>query len=351
MRLSFVDFLRFIAASAVLFQHLFEVVAPAFFKPFLDLAPGVFGVVLFFLISGYIIPFSVRRGFSLGDFAVRRAFRIFPAYLLVLAAVIALGVLGVAPWRDALELGGIPGLAANLFIVQDYFGLPAFLGVSWTLAIEFIWYAAFAFLMILFWGRYVVLLCILGSLGLMALAATSLVADVRLPLGRAGMLNAALFGYAAYMAHMGRVTNTQFRGAAVLFLGALAISQWVSFGYFEHPNITLFNGLAGWLLAAALFLVFHQVQRLREVSLFSNPFVLRLGESSYSLYLTHGPIMVLCALVMDPLQLLVAVPVISVALSLLLYRTVELPGIAAGKLVAGHFPRPKPTSAFARAHR
>src|SRR5215469_2826269 len=45
-------------------------------------SPANFGVALFFLVSGFVIPFSLRRN-SLGGFFVRRFFRLYPTLWLV----------------------------------------------------------------------------------------------------------------------------------------------------------------------------------------------------------------------------------------------------------------------------
>src|SRR6186713_1339102 len=81
-RLEFLDFLRFIAAFSVLIQHACEKVFPAFayfcthYFQF-----GVFGVTLFFLCSGFVIPVSLEKSHSLKKFWINRVFRLYPLYL------------------------------------------------------------------------------------------------------------------------------------------------------------------------------------------------------------------------------------------------------------------------------
>ncbi|WP_338304863.1 acyltransferase family protein, partial [Bradyrhizobium ottawaense] len=67
-RLAFIDTLRGIAVLSVLVQHVFEVIVEkhptgAYYWPIHDLFGyymnfGRFGVVLFFFVSGFVIPFS-----------------------------------------------------------------------------------------------------------------------------------------------------------------------------------------------------------------------------------------------------------------------------------------------------
>src|SRR4051794_26399249 len=54
---------------------------------------GLLGVALFFLVSGFVIPFSLDRG-SLSRFVIRRIFRLYPVYWLSLALL-----WGLLHWR------------------------------------------------------------------------------------------------------------------------------------------------------------------------------------------------------------------------------------------------------------
>lgn len=330
-RVTYLDFMRFIAAMAVLCQHVFEKTGIGWLNPILSLSPGVFGVVLFFFISGYVIPFSIRRNFTPQTFVIRRLFRIFPAYLVILAVAIFLAFCGASPWRDALEANGFVGIITNALLIQEYVGHKSYIGVAWTLAIEFIWYGAFLIAYLMFGHKRIFELSLMASLGLIALSLFSIAIETRLPLGRAGMLTAALLGYAAYALHEKLITPRRFYAAAGLFLAAICTSQIVSFGYFTHPKITLFNGLSGWLLASGVFLSFILSRRLRESAAVNNPFAARMGEISYSVYLTHAIFIgLLDGAVPGPLLLLV-VPALTIAFSILTFTYVEKPGIALGK--------------------
>jgi peptidoglycan/LPS O-acetylase OafA/YrhL len=88
-RITHIDFLRFTASGAVVYQHVVERSDLELLKPTLELSPGVFGVVLFFLISGWLYPSVFRRGGVWYDFAIKRVFRIFPAYWCTLALIAA----------------------------------------------------------------------------------------------------------------------------------------------------------------------------------------------------------------------------------------------------------------------
>jgi peptidoglycan/LPS O-acetylase OafA/YrhL len=86
-RLAFVDSLRLFAAMLVVFQHLAERHRTPAVSTLVEFGPGVMGMVLFFLVSGYVIPFSVRSGLDVRAFLIRRLCRIYPLFLAAIMLV------------------------------------------------------------------------------------------------------------------------------------------------------------------------------------------------------------------------------------------------------------------------
>jgi peptidoglycan/LPS O-acetylase OafA/YrhL len=82
-RLAWLDVLRGLAALAVVFNH-FGYFVPTQLKGPVNqwIDPGAYGVFVFFLISGYIVPASLERKGSVRTFWVSRIFRLYPLYLL-----------------------------------------------------------------------------------------------------------------------------------------------------------------------------------------------------------------------------------------------------------------------------
>jgi peptidoglycan/LPS O-acetylase OafA/YrhL len=145
-RLRYVDALRAIAALLVLWLHVGDSfvhlngAAPLPGAWLQSLASSVdlgrVGVVAFFLISGFVIPFSIHpaQPAPVRTFLVKRFLRIFPAYWLS----IPFGALtGWWLWGRPF---GVADFLVNLTLLQDLFGMRAAQGLYWTLLVEVVFY-------------------------------------------------------------------------------------------------------------------------------------------------------------------------------------------------------------------
>src|SRR4051812_18373500 len=96
-RLQWLDMLRGVAVLAVVVEHLsfliFVDLRPNFIVPWFDI--GNYGVLVFFLVSGYVVPASLERHGNLRRFWVGRVFRLYPLLLLATGAVLVLGLVGL----------------------------------------------------------------------------------------------------------------------------------------------------------------------------------------------------------------------------------------------------------------
>src|SRR3984885_9198690 len=101
-RVAWLDALRGIAALAVVFDHLSPyLLAPIRTHVYHWLDPGEYGVFVFFIISGYIVPASLERKGSVRTFWVSRLFRLYPLYLLVVVLAILLWLPSMVSLRGA----------------------------------------------------------------------------------------------------------------------------------------------------------------------------------------------------------------------------------------------------------
>jgi len=338
-RMAFIDSLRLIAAVLVLVQHLFEKRDGLIKTWLIPLAPGVAGVAIFFFISGYVIPMAVRGGLEPRAFMIRRVFRIFPLYLVTLALMAAAGATLFLPRFAVISGAPLHVWIANVLLLADYVGLPVLLGVSWTLAVELVWYALFAASVAAFGARAADRLDLFVPLTLGGLALLSLAIGVRIPLGRPLMIYAAVIGCQCYRYHSGTLTARGLARSLFVFAIVALSATGIAFGVFRHPNLTMAQAMGPWVVGTILFLTVVLCPPVRTWRVINHGVLPALGTMSYSIYLLH-PTAAATANVYLPAGFQVAGAVaLTLGLAWLGYSFIEQPGIALGRAVARGGPR------------
>ena len=115
----------------VVIQHVLEQVMPqAWLLSWCNL--GRAGVLLFFLISGFVVPFSLKGPRPIERFAISRATRLLPALWVSVGAMLLL----MPPGREP----GLLTVAANMTMLALPLGLDQLSSVYWTLSYELVFY-------------------------------------------------------------------------------------------------------------------------------------------------------------------------------------------------------------------
>jgi peptidoglycan/LPS O-acetylase OafA/YrhL len=345
-RYAHIDALRGVAAAVVVWMHGSEVFVRlpgmdgrgAWLHEVADSVNlGRVGVVAFFLISGYVIPHSLQGqlGPGLRQFAIRRFFRLFPAFWLS----IPLGYAAVwMLWQRPFGLGDV---LANVTMVPAVFGREAAMGLYWTLETELVFYFLVTMLFVVGALRRP---AVLASIAFALLAVFVLQGKVpwlpkppmpqwaEMPFNLAVMLAGTLCRYASDDARRAGVSiATRRRADALAILAMAAVSAlsaaFIVFGRSVGGQIF---GVAN-LIGIALFLATLLFWRRPPDA------VVWMGSISYSLYLLHPVVLYPLAWVLTyhvvwpaPLgvgSLLLVLGAGSVALAGLSYRWVELPAI------------------------
>ncbi|MGW3666677.1 acyltransferase family protein [Streptomyces sp. NPDC005141] len=141
-RSGWLDALRGIAALLVAFDHSsYAFMAELRGQVMPEVNIGRYGVMVFFLVSGYVIPASLERRGCVRTFWVGRFFRIYPLWAAVVGSVMALALLGIAD-QHARFAGLNPATVAfaHVTLLQELLGTPSVVLVLWTLSYEMAFY-------------------------------------------------------------------------------------------------------------------------------------------------------------------------------------------------------------------
>jgi len=134
------DVLRGLAALAVVLFHYttrFNQLYGHSEKPWVEFPLGLYGVQLFFVISGFVIFMTLERTRVSFDFVVSRVSRLYPTYWAALILTFAVVSIATLPGRQ-VSLGDA---FINFSMVQFFLEVPHVDPVYWTLSVELSFYA------------------------------------------------------------------------------------------------------------------------------------------------------------------------------------------------------------------
>ena len=323
-RINSLDAARAVAALLVVCEHSLEKTIPRFAPgvPILNL--GQTGVVCFFLISGFVIPYSLQSHGSLLKYAIARFFRIFPLYWFVL--IITTVLLWVKAPGFGTDAGGVPSwhsFLVHVFMIQSLFKTPNLVGISWTLVIEIVFYFIIAFVFLIK-PASLIRLIIAGCVLVLGAAVFGWYLHKSLPIYPAALILTAFAGQAIEYFWSSRITKIE---AGLLFIGVL-LTCLVSISIRESTSpysIDAKTVCVSWPVGYACFLVFLASRHKSNALSF-------LGRISYSIYLLH-PVFIafLFSVFSTSWGVFVTCIIGTCAVSFLTFTFIEKPGIAFGR--------------------
>lgn len=340
-RLDTLDAGRGLAALAVAIGHLFEALTNKLLFINRDvISLGTFGVIAFFMISGYVIPISLERSKSLVHFWVNRFFRLYPIYWV--------SILIAAPLAIVLQTQEVPGPAYwtdfvgntfwNLSMVHLWFDRPSLQPPYWTLNYEMFFY-------VLCSGFYLLRLKRGPEIGLYVISALFLaVAFGILPAYSVSWFQRAFWIGSFFVGTMlfqirerPDLRSQSIRAAGSFYVCALVgwgiilskfwFTQSWPIGVWTSPVVEVVSWIAGHLMV--LGLLFLKLPPMPKPLLY-------LGTVSYTLYLFHG----LPLLMLPPGSVVIRFlfwVVITGVMVPILYRTIEEPTMGLGKALLKEF--------------
>ncbi len=287
-RLGYLDSARGLAAIGVLLVHAISsfsevnlelLNAANFTKDHLDL--GKVFLIIFFLTSGFVIPYSIKgEGLvALKSFAISRFFRLYPVYWLS-------AILGFILYGSFT----ITELLFNLTMFQQFLGIENIIGLYWTLQIELIFYFLVALTFIinkLFNKRFLFQTAVGFLLVAIVMAGFRNVLLVKLPLAVPLTLSIMYFGsfYRYYVIEGDAASKSLTKYYLVLYIILIPIVSYLGYNYdfgfgesWEKYTITYFLGML-----LFLFICFFK---------YSSSLMEYTGKISYSVYVFH-PLVIL----------------------------------------------------------
>jgi peptidoglycan/LPS O-acetylase OafA/YrhL len=168
-----------------------------------------------------------------------------------------------------------------------------YVGGSWTLLIELVWYVGFCAAFFTGIAQRNSLFFGLAIFAAIAVAFLGLIAPMRLPLGRLDFIFICCAGLLFLRNFEGIVTGRSFFIFVSLLLASIAVGIFIGFYIRPEAGGEGFDFTAvifSWSAGVALFVVFYF---LRGTKIASLGLLTYLGRISYSVYLLHSPLLLL----------------------------------------------------------
>ena len=271
------QYLRALAVFLVLLIHISDK-SSQYGTGLLDFRDGRFGVDIFFIISGFVMYYTTldkKDGFSsIKSFLKHRVIRIIPLYWFLTS--IALTVYIVTP-QYVNHSGGTTDVLKSylLYPTNDRY----LLSVAWTLSYEFYFYIIFS--CTFFFSKY------------------------RIPFLVSAILLPVIIGLNIEVSNSSILLNFFTNSLLLEFLFGVFIAKTYKSKYFRKVEVSISSlvlfvlsytmYLYGYKLGyrgldlgiPAMFLVIFFLTLEEKIKVYCNKWIMNIGESSYSIYLTH----------------------------------------------------------------
>ena len=291
-RVAFADGLRACAALWVVFYHMSEGKHIASIKAnlpnWLDTAIfdwGYLGVSIFFVLSGFVMAYTVRQikvdGKTAGQFLLRRLTRLSPPYYFTIVVMLIINHFKAKVLGEGMQQIGIGDVLAHLVYLQQLLASSRISSVFWTLCIEIQFYIAFALLILVADSKKTsssqyARLWVFGTAGIIALL---------------------------WPAHI--TENVLWRGGFLSYWYSFLVGALVCWGWLESGKIRVFAGI--YCVVVLVFGIYTQ-SLFTIITAFTGILLLLAGMwdamgkwlswkwiqfialISYSLYLLHNPL-------------------------------------------------------------
>lgn len=231
---------------------------------------GKIGVVLFFIISGYLLPYSLKNK-TKSEFIRNRFFRLYPTYWfsMVLALIFVGGF-------------GIKQVLGNITMFQLFFNIKDMVGAYWTLPIELLLYiGCLLFFRYLFKVKFIYLsyFSLLFFTVMISLLRYQL--GTKLPVAIFLLLTISVLGYCIRLYKEKELNMRMFKYILISFIVFLIPITYLAYSMDLGRGEIWYRYFNSYSIAVFIFLIAWRYQL--NCKLFNF-----FGKISYSMYLTHG---------------------------------------------------------------
>lgn len=332
-RLEGLDQLRGIAVLCVLLSHFSIAINNGLIEiQNQTINIGTIGVLIFFCVSGYVIPWSMRSKegvTSVYGFWVRRIFRLYPIYLI--AAFLGMFVLGdgyiIVMVKQKILQDPAGYFLAFFSMTSHLTGRDTiFQGLEWTLAYEMVFYCACTvFLLLRKWLPTVYSLIFIVAVVCLAVLLPDVLVNTNTIQKFFFFYLFFLVGLVLYLHNSGFIDGKLFKALSAILVITMCARSYIWYSYWGISYLTL----------AFIPAVYCFYSVLLGKIIIKSKFLVLVGVVSYSIYLTHIFIPHNIPLAsLPPLFRFIGWLLISVFAALLSYKFIEYPAIRLSRKLA-----------------
>ena len=317
-RYSELDAIRGIAALMVVLYHYtvrYSEIYTSAVKPLFNFELGLYGVQLFFIVSGFVIFLTLDKTTRARDFIISRFSRLYPPYWFAVILTFSVVTIFSLQGREV----SLQTAIINLTMLQDWLRVDRVDAVYWTLAVELSFYII---MLIFFVTKQLKRIEVVSIIWLVTIIAMNFLESLGVIQIHGAIKLLLLLDYGNLFI-AGIMFYKIMHQAALIHYAILLLALITEF--FLHGSLA---GLVA--LYFGVFLAFTQGY-LRLLAI--KPLIF-LGTISYSLYLIHQNIgyVIIQALetrdVLNPVSMLLVPFVLSIAIATLMQIFVEKPSLA-----------------------
>ncbi len=296
---------------------------------------GALGVAIFFLISGFVIPFSLEK-LEFKYFLMARFFRLYPVYL-VCFSITTMTILFSSRYWETLLPFDFFGVLSNGLLINNLFGIQSIDLVSWTLSVEIKFYLLAVILTkttfvknVIAYALFAFLLALCSPLMISVLGESHFRYTLTTLAMEVNFICFMLLGVCFYW-HLKQIISTfKFFALSLLILLVFTLSWALGVQADQFYKITL-NYLYGYIVFLACYFLRDRFVNVSILSFFAN--------LSYPLYLVHSilgySLLQIGLYVGIPLSLALVISFgFVVIVAYVVHRWIELSATQFGKLLA-----------------